>query len=91
MHSIAREQHKAQGTVPQLCPSALHSKCEVRIFCGGDCRGETYNVTGSLYSPYVACEDRYNSIIKMMWVVAEHPELFETRANEFTFNASREI
>ncbi|MEI7689384.1 MAG: radical SAM protein [Candidatus Saccharibacteria bacterium] len=63
------------------------SKCQVRSFCGGDCRGETYGVTGDIRAPYVACQDRHDSIIEMMWIVAEYPELFETRANEFTFNA----
>lgn len=65
--------------------------CTVRRFCGGDCRGETYNVTGDVRAPYVACSDRHDSIIELMWIVAAHPELFENRANEFILNASRAV
>ena len=63
----------------------------MRLFCGGDCRGETFNVTGDLRAPYVACQDRHDSIVELMWVVAEHPEMFEQRANEFITNAGRAI
>ncbi len=62
-------------------------KCNVRYFCGGDCRGETYNVTHDLRAPYVACEDRKKSIIELMWIVSEHPEFFEDRANEYLINS----
>lgn len=62
------------------------SKCDVRFFCGGDCRGETYNVTGNLNAPYLACNDRHDSIIELMWAVAGRPELFESRANEYISN-----
>ncbi|MFA5128172.1 MAG: radical SAM protein [Patescibacteria group bacterium] len=60
--------------------------CDVRYFCGGDCRGETYNVTGDLRAPYVACQDRHDSLIELMWVVADNPQLFETRADEYASN-----
>lgn len=62
------------------------SACDVRFFCGGDCRGETYNVTGNLSAPYVACDDRHESLIELMWTVAEYPEFFEERADEYTAN-----
>ncbi len=73
-------------TVESLNPTC--SGCDVRRFCGGDCRGETYSVTHDLCAPYVACEDRHDSIVEMMWVVAQQPELFEGRAREFIANAS---
>ncbi|HAJ44850.1 MAG: hypothetical protein UV99_C0004G0011 [Parcubacteria group bacterium GW2011_GWC1_43_61] len=62
------------------------SSCDVRFFCGGDCRGETYNVSGNLLAPYVACADRHDSIIELMWIAAEHPELFKNRADEYITN-----
>lgn len=81
--------HPVLKTLRGLQVSTLNSKCsqcDVRYFCGGDCRGETYNVTGDLYSPYVACQDRHNSIIELMWIVAENEELFEGRAEEYIIN-----
>ena len=65
------------------------STCDVRKFCGGDCRGETYNVTMDLKAPYVACKDRHDSIVSMMEIVAKHPWMFENRANEYITNADR--
>lgn len=57
--------------------------CDVRYFCGGDCRGETYNVTGQLFAPYVACDDRHDSLIELMWIVSEMPQVFEARSDEY--------
>lgn len=65
------------------------SQCDVRKFCGGDCRGETFNVTGDIYAPYVACKDRHDSLIELMWITAEQPEIFEKRANEYLKNAEK--
>lgn len=62
------------------------SACDIRYFCGGDCRGETQSVTGDLHAPYVACKDRHDSIIELMWITAEHPEFFDKRANEYITN-----
>lgn len=67
------------------------TSCDVRYFCGGDCRGETYSVTGSLTAPYPSCRDRHQSIIELMWIVAEHPELFTARSNEYAQNISRHV
>lgn len=67
------------------------SQCDIRYFCGGDCRGETYNVTGNLRAPYVHCSDRHGSIIELMWIAAEHPELFEERSAEYVRNADRQV
>jgi radical SAM protein with 4Fe4S-binding SPASM domain len=75
--------------VNTLNPSC--AACTVRRFCGGDCRGETFNVTGDIRAPYVACEDRHDSIIELMWIVAEHPELFEKRADEYLSHVSRAV
>ncbi|KKT94036.1 MAG: hypothetical protein A3G57_01685 [Candidatus Andersenbacteria bacterium RIFCSPLOWO2_12_FULL_45_8] len=66
------------------------AKCDVRYFCGGDCRGETFKVTGDLYSPYAHCLDRHDSIIELMWIVSESPELFAERSAEYVMNADRQ-
>ena len=66
------------------------SQCDIRYFCGGDCRGETYNVKGDLHAPYVHCSDRHDSIIELMWITAKHPELFEERSAEYIMNADRQ-
>jgi radical SAM protein with 4Fe4S-binding SPASM domain len=60
--------------------------CETRFFCGGDCRGETYNVTGDLRAPHMACQDRHDSLIELMWIAAKYPFLFEERADEYMVN-----
>jgi len=61
--------------------------CDVRPFCGGDCRGETYNVTGDIKAPYVACQDRHDSLIELMWIASRNPEFFEGRASEYIQNS----
>lgn len=63
------------------------AKCDVRYFCGGDCRGETFMVTGNIEAPYPNCQDRHDSIVELAWIIAEHPEYFEERANDFGFVA----
>jgi len=80
-HVLAKLRELKVSTLNPIC-----SACDVRFFCGGDCRGETYNVTGDLKAPYVACSDRHDSIIELMWIVAENPNLFETRASEYIAN-----
>lgn len=94
LKTILREDHPVIAGLRGLNVSTLNpicGECDVRLFCGGDCRGETYNVTGDLRAPYVACQDRHDSIVELMWIVAEHPELFEQRAGEFIINATRAI
>ncbi len=81
--------HPVLQRLRTLQVSTLNDKCaacDVRYFCGGDCRGETHNVTGDLRAPYVACEDRHDSIVELMWIVSESPDLFETRADEYDSN-----
>jgi radical SAM protein with 4Fe4S-binding SPASM domain len=67
--------------------NATCSACDVRYFCGGDCRGETYNVTNDIGAPYVACQDRHDSIVELMWTVSQNPEFFSERAEEYLRNA----
>ena len=89
LSECVRLDHPVLKRLRTLQVSTLNDKCascDIRFFCGGDCRGETYNVSGSLYNPYVACEDRHDSIIELMWIVAEHPEFFKNRAEEYLSN-----
>ena len=81
--------HPTLQMLRQLEVDTLNDRCAicaVRRFCGGDCRGETYNVTGDLHAPYVACEDRFASLVELMWIAAEFPEFFAERVEEFTSN-----
>jgi len=51
------------------------SKCIVRHWCLGGCRGEAYHVTGKLNSPDPQCEKVKKAIIDMIWILSESPEL----------------
>lgn len=86
--------HPILASLRKLRVDTMNPKCgacDVRRFCGGDCRGETHNVTGDIRAPYIACDDRHDSIIALMEIVAEHPWMFEHRADEYIVNASRGI
>jgi len=39
------------------------SRCDVRYFCGGSCRGENYQVNRNLFSPHFDCEEIKKTII----------------------------
>lgn len=89
LSSCVKIDHPVLQMFRSLQVSSLNPKCgscDVRFFCGGDCRGETYSVTGDLAAPYVACKDRHDSIIELMWIASEHPKLFENRAAEYISN-----
>jgi len=64
------------------CPS-----CEVKYFCGGFCRGETYANTGDLNSPYVRCKEYKEGILEAMWELSANPDLYEEKAREFLENS----
>ena len=51
------------------------AKCEVRYWCMGGCRGETYDATGRLDAPSVTCKQARSSIVEMLWTLSDHPEL----------------
>lgn len=52
------------------------SKCDVRYFCAGNCRGENFQRTGNLVSPHFNCKDIKKSILDMMSMLTEEPTLF---------------
>jgi len=64
------------------CPS-----CDVKYFCGGFCRGETYSNTGDINSPYVRCGEYKEGILEAMWELSANPELYEAKAKEFLENS----
>lgn len=61
--------------------------CDVKYFCGGFCRGETYYNTHNLNSPYIRCIEYKEGIIEALWILSEYPEFFEKRAQEFYENS----
>lgn len=63
----------------------LNSKCAscvVRYLCAGGCRGESWISTGRLDQPAIQCEAIKNSAIRLMWILADEPDFFQTMAEE---------
>jgi radical SAM protein with 4Fe4S-binding SPASM domain len=58
------------------------AKCDVRYFCGGGCRGENYQVTRELRSPHFNCEEIRKTILEMMWMLTEEPNLFQDKIED---------
>lgn len=57
------------------------AQCEVRYFCGGGCRGENYQVTGTLTSPHFKCLNIKKSIYEIMWILTEEPDFYREKVN----------
>lgn len=53
----------------QIC-----ANCPVRYYCGGDRRGENFAHTGSIESPHIKCHQIADSIVDLMWMIAERPD-----------------
>jgi len=51
--------------------------CDVRYQCGGNCRGEHFQVTGNITEPHFNCTEIRRSIIEMMWMLTEEPMFFQ--------------
>lgn len=64
--------------------------CDVRYFCGGFCRGETFYNTKDINSPYVRCKEYKEGILEALWLLAENPSFFEKRTKEF-YDNSKEL
>jgi radical SAM protein with 4Fe4S-binding SPASM domain len=89
---ITDRQHPVLTRLRALCVDTLNptcGSCDVRRFCGGDCRGETYHSTRDLRSPYLECADRHDSIIELMWIVAENTQIFEEQAADYLTRAKQ--
>lgn len=66
--------------------TALNEKCAacpVRYWCVGWCRGETYQMTGSMTVPSVKCEEVRQMLIDMFFRLSEEKEVFGTLTKEF--------
>ena len=50
------------------------SKCIVKYWCLGGCRGETFAVTGKLNGPSNNCRDYRVSILEIFWILSESPD-----------------
>lgn len=55
------------------------ASCDVRYFCGGNCRGENYQVTKELQSPHFNCVEIRKAILEMIWMLTEEPEFFQDK------------
>jgi len=52
--------------------------CVARHWCFGGCRGETYISTGNIKAKPMGCADMRESIIEMMWMIAEKPDIVKS-------------
>lgn len=50
--------------------------CPVRYWCAGWCRGETYQMTGSMRAPSIKCEEIHQMFIDMFFRLSEDKEVF---------------
>lgn len=58
--------------------------CAVKYYCGGGCRGETYYAYKTYDSPCPNCQDNYDGIIDLMFLLGEGDnELFENRVHYY--------
>jgi len=58
------------------------SSCDVRYICGGSCRGENYQVTQDFLSPHFNCEEIRKTILDMIWMLVEQPDLFQIKVRD---------
>ncbi|NCD00744.1 radical SAM protein [bacterium] len=61
-------------TMNSICAS-----CDVRYVCAGNCRGENYQTTFDLKSPHFKCKEIHDSILELMWILTEDPNLFKEK------------
>lgn len=57
------------------------AECDVRYQCGGNCRGENYQVSHQLKAPHFKCEELRRTIKSMMWMLTEEPDLFSEKVS----------
>lgn len=61
--------------------NAQCAQCDVRYICAGDCRGESYQTTGDLRSPHFRCNELHDSVLELMWILTEAPDLFKHKVD----------
>lgn len=60
------------------------SECNIRYFCGGKCRGETFQETGDITLPYPYCHEIKRALEKIFWILTENPNLGERKEKEIS-------
>lgn len=58
------------------------SKCNVRYLCAGSCRGEHFQTAKDLTAPHFKCDEIHASILEMMWILTEEPDLFKHKVTK---------
>ncbi|OGL74114.1 hypothetical protein A3E39_02965 [Candidatus Uhrbacteria bacterium RIFCSPHIGHO2_12_FULL_60_25] len=53
--------------------------CDVRYLCAGNCRGENFQTTKDVRSPHFKCVEIRDSILELMWILTEDPDLFRCK------------
>jgi len=80
------------GNLSQLSVDSLNtdcSECTVRYWCGGDCRGETYQSTGDIYAKAPHCKKLISGIETSLFLCAENPEMYFEKSNAFYNRTNR--
>lgn len=55
------------------------AKCELRYFCGGMCRGETYQILGNIEDTYPHCKSFRKAFEEILWYLVYNPEIGEEK------------
>ena len=50
-------------------------ECSMKYFCGGRCRGETFQEKGKITVPYPYCDEWKRAMEKIFWILTEYPSL----------------
>jgi len=56
-------------------PARACSRCPVRYWCLGGCRGETFAMTGDVTRPAPNCAELRRTMLDMMWILTESPDM----------------
>ena len=64
---------REESTIDEANPTC--SQCAVRYWCLGGCRGETHVKTGAFNGTAWNCGDLKQTVIEMLWLLAERPDL----------------
>lgn len=57
--------------------------CAYKYFCGGGCRGETFQNTGDMCAPNIHCKSWRAAMNKIFWLLAEFPEIGNTEVDPY--------
>ncbi len=74
---------KIRSTYPVESINEQCKNCHVRHWCAGWCRGETYQMTGSMREPSVKCEEVKEMIIDMLFRLSDDHGVFGGLVKDF--------